>query len=48
MCNQTKRFVSLFFDDLPYSEEIDEARKNIESTLEQKFQQSSFEEITTT
>lgn len=44
MNDKIRSFVSLFFEDLPYSREIDEARKDTERFLEQKAAASTFDE----
>ena len=41
--NKIRRLVSLFFDDLPYSEEVVEAKRKTKAFLEQKARESSFE-----
>lgn len=44
MNDKIRNYVSLFFEDLPYNKEIDNARKTTERFLEQKTAASSFDE----
>ena len=44
MNDRIRSFVSLFFEDLPYNREIEDARKDIERFLAQKANETSFDE----